>query len=1087
MLGGQAIGCHTSSVLATKTFLFSDLRDYTRFVETHGDEAARTLIEDYRRIVRAEIAKHAGAEIKTEGDSFYVVFTNARAAMACGTGLLRDAGQYSADHASRPMRIGVGIHAGEPVPHEGQYVGSAVIVAARLAQVAKAGELLITDLVRGLLPRQGLPHLEERADLTLKGIEDQPRIFAVQWQAASTPRSASAAEVVIEAAAPTSHQVLCPIVVGRERERAALDSALAEVLAGRARTVLVSGEAGQGKTALLRDFATHARALGAQLLVGECNEIDARRPFGPFIDALTAAGIDLPAELSEGGPGAQLVAEAERYRMHSAFAERLVSASRERPLVMAVEDLHWADEATYELIPYLARKLKDARVLLLATYRSDELHRLHPINHVLAELTRGRLAEDVRLHKLTLEETGDVMRAALGLERPPTVEFRQALWERTEGNPFFIEEILRALVERGDLAYKDGGWRRTKDVADLAIPLSVREAVQQRLVTLDADARRVVQVAAIIGQRFQFDLIQEVSGLDEPTVLAGIKSAIDEQLVREEVDVEEESYAFRHALSRESVLAEMLQRERRLLHRAVGEAIERQAIATEAARSEELAYHFDQARDSAKAYRYHELAARASLSAFAFSRAVSHFERAIELAPDDDERLGELELRLADAAFLMADVPRALRAATEARSLSEQHDDRVGAGRATRQLSIYRWWLGETPAALELAREAVAILEPLGPTGDLALAYAELARLAMLRADLAEAMTWAERTLALARETGHVRAEVHALNYLGTARMNSGDRQGEPLTRASIALADQHGLVMEAQRAYQNLYAGLSRHVGEKELRAIHLEAMAHAQQHGVRFASQINREAVFAYRDGDWDRALRIVSDERDESIWSAARDMLSAIIFTAREGPEKGSPIAEAARRRLLAAGDPQWLANASQIAYVHYFAGEYGRTLDDLSDVVAITENALTLFPRFGEPLLVCAMAAAYLAGDDEALVRWTGLAARTRRAGQMTAAADMAAAFEQARAGDAHAAGAGILVALGGEMFTSFDPIGSACMREVAADLFLKAGDTKGAAAALAPAIAWWRGGRATWYLGRLLAWASERGIPVAANG
>jgi class 3 adenylate cyclase len=149
-------------MLATRTFLFSDLRDYTRFVETHGDEAARTLIADYRPIVRREIAEHEGAEVKTEGDSFYVVFTSARAAVACASAILREAATYTRARPQLPMSIGAGIHAGEPVPHEGQYVGSAVFVAARLAQQAAAGELLVSEVVRALLPK-GCPSAPDRA------------------------------------------------------------------------------------------------------------------------------------------------------------------------------------------------------------------------------------------------------------------------------------------------------------------------------------------------------------------------------------------------------------------------------------------------------------------------------------------------------------------------------------------------------------------------------------------------------------------------------------------------------------------------------------------------------------------------------------------------------------------------------------------------------------------------------------------------------------------------------------------------------------------------------------------------------------
>ena len=172
-------------VEATRTFLFADLRDYTQFIERHGDAAATSLIADYRRIVRAAMARTVGGEVKTEGDSFYLVFAAARQAITCGMNVLREAERHSLDHPDRPMRVGVGIHAGEPVPHEGQYVGATVVVAARLCQVADAGELLISDTVRALLRTSGLPPLEERIGLTLKGIADVPRIFAVDWQNAA--------------------------------------------------------------------------------------------------------------------------------------------------------------------------------------------------------------------------------------------------------------------------------------------------------------------------------------------------------------------------------------------------------------------------------------------------------------------------------------------------------------------------------------------------------------------------------------------------------------------------------------------------------------------------------------------------------------------------------------------------------------------------------------------------------------------------------------------------------------------------------------------------------------------------------------
>jgi class 3 adenylate cyclase/sugar lactone lactonase YvrE len=178
MPGGKG----ADALSGTLTFLFADLRGYTTYVETHGDRAAAALIADYRRLVRTQVAASSGGEIKTEGDSFYVVFSTARAALDCAIAILRDAERDVAAYPDRPMAIGIGIHAGEPVAHEGQYVGSAVNVAARLGQVAGGGELLISETVRGLLRTSGVPPMTAKRDLVLKGISDAPTAFAVDWR-----------------------------------------------------------------------------------------------------------------------------------------------------------------------------------------------------------------------------------------------------------------------------------------------------------------------------------------------------------------------------------------------------------------------------------------------------------------------------------------------------------------------------------------------------------------------------------------------------------------------------------------------------------------------------------------------------------------------------------------------------------------------------------------------------------------------------------------------------------------------------------------------------------------------------------------
>ncbi len=1073
-------------MLATKTFLFSDLRDYTRFVEQHGDSAAATLIADYRRIVRAELAHHEGGEVKTEGDSFYVVFSTTGSAVTCAAAILREAEQYSRRHPDRSMRIGIGIHAGEPVPHEGQYVGSAVIVAARLAQGASAGELLVTEVVRALLPRSVALPMEERIGLTLKGLDAPPRVFSVDWRLARAPATQSARAVTdtaIAAEGRATQQVLSPVIIGRDHELATLEDQLLEAIAGRGRALLVSGEAGLGKSALIRQFIEKARAHGVRVLTGECTEIEARRPFGPFIDAFLSGDLVLPPELSQGGPGALPAVEVERYKVHVAFAERLSEAARGQPIVLIIEDLHWADEATNELIPYLARKLRDDRVLLVATYRSDELHRLHPINHVLAELSRSRLADDVRLKKLTLEETGDVIRAALGLAQPATAEFRLALFERTEGNPFFVEEILRALVEKGELEYREGAWHRTKAVADLAIPASVRDAVQQRLLALEPRARKAMQIAAVIGQRFDFEILGAVSGLDETTLVDAIKSAIEAQLVREETDAAgNETYAFRHALSREAVLTELLQRERRMLHRSVAEAIERSVPAGSAERAEELAYHFDEARDTARAYRYHALAADRSIRMSAPGAAIRHLERAIEIAPEDDAALPELFLRLSDVSLTVADTARALRAAQEARATSASRGDLLAAGAAIHRVGLCQWYLGQTQQATDTVREGVALLEPLGPSAPLAACYAELARLAMIDQRRSDAIDIGERAARMAKEVGALETEIAATNTVGTALGMDRRDEGVAILRRGFAQADEHGFIAEAERALNNTIAVLmSGDAPFSEALRVHNQTVAYARKHGHRSDAQLNRECLYPFFDGDWDTALAVASEGANEGIWGAGREQLAAIIGIAREGPLPAHVARlEAAHRRLTSPGDSQWLASATASTHGYFIAEMWAQTIAAADPAYALI-GTTEIGPTMGAGL--AAVIAARELGDTAAEARWSAklhsIAGRTASQRASRAYADV---MTHGDAGDP-AEGIEKLRHALTELADRPAPIQRIVLTQELVRRLVAAGATEEAAAALAPIIAFHRGAKATWYLSRLEAWARGLGLAV----
>ncbi|HUG55447.1 MAG TPA: AAA family ATPase, partial [Candidatus Limnocylindrales bacterium] len=355
---------------AMRAFLFSDLRGYTAFVESHGDAAAAGLLKEYRGLVRREVAKHKGAEVKTEGDSFYVVFTSPSAALDCAVAILRKVEARNAKEPGHPLRVGLGLHAGETVEFDDQFVGSAVNVAARLTAKAEAGELIVSDTCRGLVRTATSHAMTEQGALRLKGVSERIRAWKVEWredvppaapEAPAQPSALLSPSAPAGPAGPAPGQLVSPVMIGREAEAARLVEMLALAAGGRGQTVLLAGEAGVGKSAIVRAAQEAASARGFRLLYGATMESDGGLPYAPFVAAvrsgfrgldrdrlgrvLAQTAPDLAQLFPELGRDAREPSSAEQLRLSVAFHGLFTAFAREAPVLLVVEDLHWADEA----------------------------------------------------------------------------------------------------------------------------------------------------------------------------------------------------------------------------------------------------------------------------------------------------------------------------------------------------------------------------------------------------------------------------------------------------------------------------------------------------------------------------------------------------------------------------------------------------------------------------------------------------------------------------------------------------------------------------------------------------------------------
>ncbi|MFI6234067.1 AAA family ATPase [Micromonospora sp. NPDC050784] len=458
------------------------------------------------------------------------------------------------------------------------------------------------------------------------------------------------------------------VLVGRHRETAALREALGRARAGEPTTVLVGGEAGVGKTRLLEEFAGWATEGAARVLVGQCLELgEAGLPFAPFAAALRAvlradgpevfAGYEaefaplLPelgrASATLAAPRAVPLSDAPRGYLFDLVAELFQRLADARPLVLIIEDLHWADRSTRDLIGFLVRAARPGRLLLVCTYRTDELQRGHPLRPFLAELDRARGVERVELGRLDRDGTAAILADLLGAE--PLARAVDDVHDRTQGNPFFIEELTVA----GD------------PIGCAALPETLRDLLLARVDRLPEPTQRVLRIAAAGGTRFAHDLLAEVAGLPEAELEDALRAAVAAQLVVADRDGD---YEFRHALVREAVHDELLPGEHARLHARFAAAIEAQPHLVAAGRAPaEIAHHWYAAHDHPRALVAARAAAGAAADRYAYAEQRRLLERALELwelVPDAADLLGVDHLALLeqtlDAAVTAGDFSRAI-------------------------------------------------------------------------------------------------------------------------------------------------------------------------------------------------------------------------------------------------------------------------------------------------------------------------------------------------------------------------------------------------------------------------------------------
>ncbi|MDQ2745568.1 MAG: AAA family ATPase [Chloroflexota bacterium] len=737
--------------------------------------------------------------------------------------------------------------------------------------------------------------------------------------------------------------------------------------------VLLTGEPGIGKTRLAQESALEAGRRGFLVATGRCYEPEQDVPFHPFLEALAAVYAAVPRSIREDIPRrwpylvgllpedvVELPARAPspwtgglegQQRLFRAVSSFLCAVAEETPVAVLLDDLHWADDASLKLLLHLARRTRSSRILLLGTYRDVEVDARHPLERALVDLNRERLVERVVVHRLDLNGTTELIDEALGGEVAVWPELAAMVHDATNGNPFFIQEILHTLVERGDLYQLDGSWHR-RDIQKIRPPETVRAAIQQRISRLPAVVDSALHEASILGQAFAFDDLLALGNHAEEELDEALEAAVGAGLLRE---AGPGHHAFNHALTQQVLYADLPSRRRQRLHLAAGEALQLLPERLRERRVAELAWHFRAGGNVEAAVTYAIFAGDRAEAAYAYEDAQRHFRNAVEFAsapewePSNSSPRSTALSKLGRALNIGERYDEALEVLEQVADLHRSQGDRDSEALSVAEIGWIHHNRRTDEQGIARIQPMIATLEGEPPSVRrgrvLAALHTALARLFFGLGRYQDELSAGECAVAAARKVGDDVVLAVAETRRGAALMSLGrrDEAREALGEA-VALAEATGNLGTLSVALDNL-GQIARDSGDYNLSRSHFErAAAVAEQTGLpgRMGWTLIKLGRILLLLGEW-QAARAVFERSAQLLGDDARSALYPRVQLAQldvlEGKSARAVAELEAAMDAADRGRDQWLLRRGQriLAEHDLLTGRPDAALDRLTTLL------------------------------------------------------------------------------------------------------------------------------------------------------